>query len=109
MVESIIEERKLGGRFKSLTDFIERMGGKDVNKRVVENLIKAGALDSLGGNRQQFMIAYAGIMDGVAQSQKTMMTGQLSLFDLVGEEEKESFQAKLPDVDEYPKGAHAFL
>ena len=103
VVESIIEERKLGGRFKSLTDFIERMGGKDVNKRVVENLIKAGALDSLGGNRQQFMIAYAGIMDGVAQSQKTMMTGQLSLFDLVGEEEKESFQAKLPDVDEYPK------
>ena len=103
VVESIIEERQLAGRFKSLTDFIERMGGKDVNKRVVENLIKAGALDSLGGNRQQFMMAYASIMDGVAQSQKTMMTGQLSLFDLVGEEEKASFQTRLPDVDEYPK------
>ena len=67
------------------------------------SLIKAGALDSLGGNRQQFMMAYASIMDGVAQSQKTMMTGQLSLFDLVGEEEKASFQTRLPDVDEYPK------
>ncbi len=103
VVEAIMEERRLGGKFKSLTDFLERMTGKEVNKRVVENLIKAGALDSLGGTRQQYIMAYAGIMDSTAQSQKTMMTGQMSLFDLVDEDQKESFQAKLPDVGEYPK------
>ena len=103
VVEAIMEERRLGGKFKSLTDFLERMTGKEVNKRVVENLIKAGALDSLGGTRQQYILAYAGIMDSVAQSQKTMMTGQMSLFDLVDEDQKASFQAKLPDVGEYPK------
>ena len=103
VVEAIMEERRLGGRFKSLTDFLERMTGKEVNKRVVENLIKAGALDSLGGTRQQYILAYAGIMDSVAQSQKTMMTGQMSLFDLVDEDQKANFQAKLPDVGEYPK------
>ena len=103
VVDAIAEERRLGGKFKSLTDFLERMTGKEVNKRVVENLIKAGALDSLGGTRQQYILAYAGIMDSVAQSQKTMMTGQMSLFDLVDEDQKASFQAKLPDVGEYPK------
>ena len=103
VVDAISEERKLGGPFKSLSDFLERMTGKEVNKRVVENLIKAGALDSLGGTRQQYILAYAGIMDSVAQSQKTMMTGQMSLFDLVDEDQKASFQSKLPDVGEYPK------
>lgn len=103
VVEAIIEERTIGGKFKSLTDFIERTSGRDVNKRVMENLIKAGALDSLGGTRKQFMMGYAGIMDGVTQSQKNTISGQLSLFDLVGEEEKESFQTKLPEVGEFPK------
>ena len=103
VVEAIAEERRLAGRFQSLADFIERMSGKEVNKRVVENLIKAGALDSLGGNRQQYIQAYASIMDSVAQSNKTMMTGQMSLFDFVDEDQKESFQAKLPNVGEYPK------
>ena len=103
VVESIIEERRAGGKFRSLTDFIERTNGKDVNKRVMENLIKAGAFDSLGGTRKQFLTGYAGIMDGVAQSQKNTITGQLSLFDLVGEEEKASFQTKLPDVGEFPR------
>ena len=103
VVEAIAEERRLAGRFQSLADFIERMSGKEVNKRVVENLIKAGALDSLGGNRQQYIQAYASIMDSVAQSNKTMMTGQMSLFDFVDEDQKESFQVKLPNVGEYPK------
>jgi len=103
VVEAIVAERELGGKFKSLSDFIERMSGKEVNKRTLENLIKAGALDSLGGNRQQYILAFGGIMDSVAQSKKTMMTGQLSLFDLVGEEEKENYQVQLPDVEEYKK------
>ncbi|MCI8744649.1 MAG: DNA polymerase III subunit alpha [Lachnospiraceae bacterium] len=103
VVECIVAERKLGGAFKSLTDFIERMSGKEVNKKTLENLIKAGALDSLGGNRQQYMMAYAGIMESVAQSRKNTMTGQMSLFDLVDEEEKEHFKIQLPKVEEYKK------
>ena len=103
VVASMVTERQLGGAFKSLTDFVERMSGKEVNKKTVENLIKAGAFDSLGGNRQQYILAYAGIMESVAQSRKTVMTGQISLFDLVGEEEKQSFQIQLPKVEEYPK------
>ena len=103
VVECIVAERKLGGAFKSLTDFIERMSGKEVNKKTLENLIKAGALDSLGGNRQQYMMAYAGIMESVAQSRKNTMTGQMSLFDLVDEKEKEHFKIQLPKVEEYKK------
>ena len=103
VVECIVAERNLGGAFKSLTDFIERMSGKEVNKKTLENLIKAGALDSLGGNRQQYMMAYGSIMDSVAQSRKTTMTGQMSLFDLVDEEEKEHFKIQLPKVEEYKK------
>jgi len=103
VVEAIVLERELGGSFKSLTDFIERMSGKEVNKRTLENLIKAGALDSLGGNRQQYILSFGSIMDSVAQSRKTVMTGQLSLFDLVGEEEKENFRVQLPKVEEYEK------
>ncbi len=103
VVEGIVAERRLGGPFKSLTDFIERMSGKEVNKKTLENLIKAGALDSLGGNRQQYMMAYGSIMDSVAQSRKTSMAGQMSLFDLVGEEEKEHFKIQLPKVEEYKK------
>lgn len=103
VVESIVAERQLGGPFKSLTDFIERMSGKEVNKKTIENLIKAGAMDSLGGNRQQYMMAYGGIMDSVAQSRKTVMTGQMSLFDFVDEEEKQNFKIQLPKVEEYKK------
>ncbi len=103
VVECIVAERNLGGAFKSLTDFIERMSGKEVNKKTLENLIKAGALDSLGGNRQQYMMAYGSIMDSAAQSRKTTMTGQMSLFDLVDEEEKEHFKIQLPKVEEYKK------
>lgn len=103
VVESIVAERKLGGPFKSLMDFIERMSGKEVNKKTIENLIKAGAMDSLGGNRQQYMMAYGGIMDSAAQSRKTVMTGQMSLFDFVDEEEKQNFKIQLPKAEEYKK------
>ena len=103
VVDAIVQERELGGAYKSLSDFIERVTDKEINKRVVENLIKAGAMDSLGGTRQQYMLAYAGIMDSAPHSQKTMITGQMSLFDLVEEEQKTSFQATLPNVGEYPK------
>ena len=58
VIESIVEERRARGIFKNLRDFIERMAGKEVNKKVIENFIKAGAFDELPGNRRQKMMIY---------------------------------------------------
>ena len=103
VIDSIIEERNIRGEFKTLKDFIERMSGKEVNKRTIENFIKSGAFDGLGGTRKQFMVTYIQIMDQVNQERKHSMTGQMSLFDLVDEEQKAEFDVRLPDVGEYEK------
>ena len=103
VMDAIVEERKRGGEFTSLKDFCQRLSGKEVNKRTIENFIKAGAFDGLGGTRKQFMMIYVQILDTVNQEKKTSMTGQMSLFDILGEEEKKSFEIKLPDVGEYTK------
>ncbi len=104
VIASIIQERNEFGEFKNLEDFISRMFVKEgLNKRAIENLIKSGALDCLGGTRKQFMSIYVQIVEQVNQEKKYSMTGQMSLFDLVGEEEKEQFEIKLPDVGEYSK------
>lgn len=105
VIKEIVEERSQRGDFKNLQDFIERMSGKDVNKKVIENFIKAGAFDGLPGNRRQKMMVYAQILDSVNQEKKNVMAGQMSLFDLVSDEEKEAFEIRMPDVEEYPKEA----
>ena len=103
VMEAIVEEREQRGKFSSLKDFCQRLSGKEVNKRTIENFIKSGAFDSLGGTRKQFMMIYVQIMDGVNQEKKNSITGQMSLFDIMGEEERKSFEVKLPDVGEYAK------
>ena len=104
VVRAMLEERRTFGPYKNLEDFITRVSSKEgLNKRTIENLIKAGALDTLGGSRKQFMSIYIQIMDHVNQEKKYSMSGQMSLFDLVGEEEKADFQIRMPDVGEYSK------
>lgn len=103
VIESILKEREVRGRFKNLKDFIERMSGKDVSKRAIENFIKSGAFDSLPGTRKQHMVIYVKILEQVNQERKYSMTGQMSLFDLVSEEEKQEYDVQLPDVGEYSK------
>ncbi|MCI8882337.1 MAG: DNA polymerase III subunit alpha [Lachnospiraceae bacterium] len=102
-IKNLCEERKERGKFTSLLDFLTRMADKEINKRVVENLIKAGALDNLGATRKQSMMVYAGIMEGLAQDKKNTMAGQMTLFDLAGEEEKSDFEVKMPEVGEYAR------
>ena len=87
VIAAIVAEREERGLFKNLRDFIERMSGREVNKKTIENLIKAGAMDELPGNRRQKMMVYVQIMDSIAQEKKNTMAGQMSLFDLVSEEE----------------------
>ena len=104
VIEAIAADRKEFGPFKNLEDFISRMSVRDsLNKRVIENFIKAGALDGLGGTRKQFMSIYVQIVDHVNQEKKYAMTGQMTLFDLVDDEQKSEFEIKLPDVGEYTK------
>ena len=101
--KSIVEERKRGGCFTSLRDLVQRLTGKEVNKRTLENFIKAGALDSLGGTRKQLMMVYAQVMDDVNLEKKSSVEGQMTLFDMMGEEEKQEYELKLPDVGEYDR------
>ena len=104
VIGEIVADREEYGVFKNLEDFITRMSMKDVlNKKVIENLIKAGALDCLEGTRKQFMSIYLQILDHVNQEKKYAMSGQMTLFDLVEEEEKGQFEIKLPDVGEYAR------
>ena len=103
VIEAIVQERTLGGPYRSLKDFIERLTGKETNKRTIENFIKSGAFDSLGGTRKQFMQVYAGLADHVAQEKKSAVTGQMSLFDLMNEEDKKEYEVQLPNVGEYDK------
>ena len=103
VIETVVEERERRGPYTNLKDFITRMADKEVNKRAVENFIKAGALDSLGGTRKQFMSVYVQILESIHQDKKNNMAGQISLFDIAGEEEKEDYEIKLPPVGEYSK------
>ena len=101
--EVIVEEREKNGEYTTLKNFVERLTGKEVNKRTVENFIKAGAFDGLGGNRRQFMQVYAQIVDAVTQEKKASMSGQMSMFDMMDEEEKQSYDIAFPDVPEFDK------
>ena len=85
IIDSLVQERKERGPFTNLKDFITRMSDKkEMNKRAIENLIKAGALDGLGGTRKQFMSVYVQIADHIAHDKKNNLAGQISLFDIAG-------------------------
>lgn len=103
VIQAIVEERRERGPYKNLKDFMERLSGKETNKRTIENFIKAGVFDSFGGTRKQFMMIYLQVLEQVNQERKYSMTGQMSLFDFVDEEQKKDFDIPLPDVGEYEK------
>ena len=103
VIDKIIEERQVGGEYRTLQDFIERTAERDVNKRAIENLIKAGACDGLDGTRKQMTLVSASIVDQVVHQKKSTLSGQMSLFDLVSEEDKKDFEVQYPDVGEFPK------
>ena len=103
VIDAIVEERKIRGPFTTLKDFITRLSGREVNKRTIENFIKAGALDGLEGNRRQKMMIYGSLLDALNQEKKTTMAGQMTLFDIAPEEDKAEYEIRLPDVEEYDK------
>ena len=103
VIDNIVNERQEHGPFISLKDFIERLSGKEVNKRTVESFIKSGAMDGLHATRRQLMMVYVQVMEQVNQERKKSMTGQMTLFDFVSDEEKAEFDVHYPNVGEYDK------
>ena len=104
IIEAIVAERDLQGPYKDLYDLCQRLINKDINKRLLENLIKAGALDSFGLTRKQLLHIYMDVLDDVNKDKKSAISGQITLFDLVSDEEKGAFQIQIPDVGEFDKG-----
>lgn len=103
VVDALENERNENGCFKSLYDFCRRLSSKEVNKRTIENFIKAGCFDSIGANRHQLMTVYSLVLDSVQHEKKNAMSGQMSIFDLMSDSERTAFEIPLPDVPEYSK------
>ncbi|QUO37918.1 DNA polymerase III subunit alpha [Dysosmobacter sp. Marseille-Q4140] len=99
---SVMEERKKAP-FRSLQDFCERMGGGDINKRAVENLIRSGAFDSTGARRSQLIQVYESIMDAVADSLRQNLEGQLDFFSMaMGQQDAAPVkEIPMPDIPEF--------
>ncbi len=103
VVQTIVADREANGPFRTLDDFVERMSNKEVNKRTLESFIKAGALDSLPGNRRQKCMAAPDMLERKSKDKKNVMEGQMSLFDFAGEEDKKNFQVTFPNVEEFSR------
>ncbi|MBQ5474024.1 MAG: DNA polymerase III subunit alpha, partial [Lachnospiraceae bacterium] len=104
VIDAIVKEREENGKYTSLKNFIERLSSKEVNKRTIENFIKAGAFDSIHNNRRQLMFVYIDIMESVAKEKKSSITGQMSLFELMSDNQKTEYEVKMPNVEEYTIG-----
>ena len=103
MIDAIVRERNQNGIYRNFRNFVERLSGKELNKRTIVNFIKAGALEGLCDNRKQLMMIHVQVGDSVNQEKKNAMAGQMSLFDFVAEEDKKDFEIRMPDVEEYDK------
>ncbi len=103
VVEAIIEERERGGLYVTMDDFVERMTGREVNRRTLENFVKSGAMDSLPGNRRQKLTIADDLLEEKSKTRKNGLEGQMTLFDFAMEEDKKQYQISMPDVQEYPK------
>lgn len=102
-VESLLAERKRGGKFASFDDFMHRMGDTISNKRQLEMLIKSGALDGLGAKRSQLLTVYETVLDARSAANRQSVAGQLDLFSTpAAVEDGPAIPAiSLPDIPEY--------
>ena len=99
-VEALVSERETGGAYRDLYDFINRVSGAALNKKGVESLIRAGAMDSLPGNRAQKLHVYERAMDGASRQQKSMVSGQISLFAM--DDGLDAPPPPMPRIEDFP-------
>ena len=102
LIRSIVAKRKEGGPFKSLEDFIQRMGENELNKRAVENFIKCGAMDCFGYHRSELLAVYDSMMDSIASSRKRNLDGQIGLFGMF-DDDSASTSIPIPSLPEMKK------
>ena len=88
LIRAMASKRREGGPFRSLEDFLQRMGEGELNKRAVENFIKCGAMDCFGYHRSELLAVYDSMMDSVASSRRKNLEGQLGLFSMLEEDDK---------------------
>ncbi len=103
LIRSIVKKRSEGGPFKSMEDFLERMGEGELNKRAVENFIKCGAMDCFGHHRSELLAVYDQLMDSVAVSRKKNLDGQLGLFSMLEEDDDAAAKVPIPKLKELDK------
>ena len=101
LIRSVVSKRNEGGPFKSLEDFLQRMGDGELNKRAVENFIKCGSMDCFGYHRSELLAAYEGMMDSVSSSRKKNLDGQMGLFSMLDDDK--ALEIPIPKLPELKK------
>ncbi len=105
VINNMIEERSINGDFKDFSDLVKRLDSKDLNKRMIESLIKCGAFDNISNNRASLMMGYEKLLESVSSDRKKNVKGQISLFDglQMGEQVIEVSQAvsSMPNIKEF--------
>ena len=102
LIRTVAANRREGGPFRSLHDFLERMGEGELNKRAVENLIKCGALDCFGNHRSELLAVYEKMMDSVSSTRKRNLEGQMGMFDMLDEGDSAA-AVPIPKMAEFSK------
>ncbi len=109
-IQALVRERDKSGPFASFQDFCERMFDcGDMNKRAVENLIRAGAFDTMGAYRSQLIQVYEKVLDAIANSRKVNVEGQLDMFGTGGGGSTQAASIHLPDLPEYTATERMFM
>ena len=109
-IQALVRERDKSGPFASFQDFCERMFDcGDMNKRAVENLIRAGAFDTMGAYRSQLIQVYEKVLDAIANSRKVNVEGQLDMFGTGGGSNTQAASIHLPDLPEYTATERMFM
>ena len=108
LIRTMVKKRNEGGDFRSLEDFLQRMGD-EINKRAVENFIKCGAMDCFGYNRSELMAVYDSMMDSISSARKKNLDGQMGLFAMLQEEDEASAAIPIPKLSEYSRAERMLM
>jgi DNA polymerase-3 subunit alpha len=100
VVDIIVKEREEKGKFKDFNDFCKRINGQNINKKCIESLIKCGAFESMN-NRATLLSVYEKIIDGINQTQRNNIEGQVNLFDMGGQSHTDNFSYNYPTIQEF--------
>ena len=103
-VDNIVKERNENRPYKDFTDFCERIRDKQVNKKCIESLIKAGAFDELGKNRNTLLASYENIIDTIFEEHRGDFSDQITMFDIANnDEDVTKMKYTFDEKEEFPE------